>query len=107
MPYDDRDDEVGQAISKLQAPNSPKCGVCGSDKIFPAMLFGGNMNFQISVMAEPDALIFKGWETSELEARVCGDCGHVRFFAKAAASLYSVYVQSKANTRERKDGERG
>jgi hypothetical protein len=105
MRYDDRDDEVDAEISKLHSvPTSAKCPHCGSDKIIPNALISDTQNIKAIVMADPQALIFKGWESTEITARVCGNCGFVQLFAKNPALLYSVYQQSLKNAPLMKPG---
>jgi hypothetical protein len=106
MPYDDRDDEVDAEISKLHGvPTAGKCPQCGSDKVIPnALVSAADDNTKAMVMADPQAILFKGWESSDITARICGNCGFVQLFAKNPALLYSVYQQSLKNAPLMKPG---
>lgn len=98
MPYDDRDAELDAEIAKLQsAVAAPKCIHCGSDRIVPNVTVHGEQELALGVMADPGAILFKGWESTTLTARVCGNCGFTQFFAKNPALVWSVYQQSLKN----------
>jgi predicted RNA-binding Zn-ribbon protein involved in translation (DUF1610 family) len=98
MPYDDRDAEVGVEIAKLHATApAAKCPHCGSDKLIPNALVCEVQSVRVIVMSDPNAILFKGRESEEVTARVCGNCGFVQLFAKNPAVLYSVYQQSLKN----------
>ena len=74
-----------------------KCPDCGSEKIIErarAIDSGEgfmNMGFTVAVDAEPDALLFKNTRRSEVNAKICGDCGYIRFYAKEAGYLWRAY----------------
>jgi len=103
MPYDDRDAEVAAEIAKLQgALPAAKCGHCGSDKIISNAFVGGE--FCVGVMTEPQAYIFKGHESQDATARVCGNCGYIQLFAKNPGALYSAYQQGLKNAPLMKPG---
>jgi hypothetical protein len=107
MPYDDRDAEVDAEIAKLHsAVGSAKCANCGSEHVVPNVTIHGEHTLKLVVMADPQALLFKGWESTELTARVCGDCGYTQLFAKNPKLIYSVYQQSLKNA-PRKQSEVG
>ncbi|MGC2236262.1 MAG: hypothetical protein WA584_08880 [Pyrinomonadaceae bacterium] len=74
-----------------------KCPDCSSEKIIErARVFDGGSNFvdkglQVSVDANPDALVFKDTRRSDVKAKICGDCGYIQFYAEQARYLWRAY----------------
>lgn len=61
-----------------------KCPKCGSgDIISNAKPMGGSdyAAVWIATYRKPDAIIFKGQQTSSLSAWVCADCGYLEWYA--------------------------
>ncbi|MSQ93838.1 MAG: hypothetical protein EXR98_04695 [Gemmataceae bacterium] len=94
--YDEKDDEVDAEIKKLRAaPSTLKCQCCGSDRIIPtATLDGTEGQLRVTVIADPTAVIFKGYESELVTVRLCGECGHVALFSENPGRLYAVYLTS-------------
>lgn len=65
---------------------SNTCPKCGSSDIVKARAVDrgdGNANFTMEVVTydKPEALIFKGKRSANLEAWVCRECGFTEFYA--------------------------
>lgn len=71
-----------------------KCPECNSEKIISdaKLLERGDGGEQIiAVDADPSAVIFKKRTSSDITAKVCGDCGFIRFYAKYPSNLWTAY----------------
>lgn len=71
-----------------------KCPECDSEKIISrAKLLdrGDRTELIIAVDENPLAMVFKKRTTSDISAKVCGDCGFIRFYAKSAGNLWMAY----------------
>ena len=74
-------------------PKIEKCLVCQSEELIEdAMLIDrtpeiGDERAKIAVNSRPDALIFKGRNTTKTSAVVCKDCGFVHLFAASTEAL--------------------
>ena len=67
----------GTSISKVQGyvlDGPAGCWVIPC--LHPAAIVRGDGMLKIIVMADPEALIFKGYESEEVTASVCGACGY-------------------------------
>ena len=67
---------------------SNTCPKCESSDIVKARAIDrgdGNASYtlEIATYKNPDALIFKGKKSANLEAWVCRDCGYTEFYAVA------------------------
>ena len=76
---------------------TPTCTHCGSDAVIPdAYVYDrgdmGTPAFQVGLNRNPDAVIMKRPERTDLRVRVCGDCGFVSLFAADAAALWAAHV---------------
>lgn len=70
------------------------CPECGSENIInDARLIerGEGGEPLIAVDENPSALVFKKRTTSDINAKVCGDCGFIRFYAKYPSGLWTAY----------------
>ena len=75
------------------------CTSCGSSDVIPRVRVaakgdGGYYGLQAEVQRRPNAKLFKGVERSNVFAQLCGDCGHLEFFADMPRALYAVYQQA-------------
>ena len=74
-----------------------KCPECDSEKIIEAAKvidYGKQMadyGFKVAVDGDPNALIFKERVYSDVEAKICADCGYIRFFAISPRKLWTAY----------------
>lgn len=72
---------------------SGKCPKCDSTHIITdaKAIDRGDGNAQwdlsVAVFRKPEALLFKGQETSTISAWVCGSCGFIEFYADAPSVL--------------------
>jgi predicted nucleic-acid-binding Zn-ribbon protein len=57
----------------------PKCG--GTDLIADAMVIGRGYEITIAKFQKPDALIFKGKESTTVSAWMCSTCGYIELYA--------------------------
>jgi predicted nucleic-acid-binding Zn-ribbon protein len=73
------------------------CPKCNSNKIAKAMVLdradGGNI--QVAIDAQPNAMVFKDRRTSDVFAKVCGECGFLEFYAEKPRTLYQSYLRSE------------
>jgi hypothetical protein len=75
--------------------NEP-CLRCRSTKIFPsATVHGYQARIWAEVETKPDALIMRGTATRKLNARICGECGHVELVLEDARELWTMYQQNQ------------
>ena len=77
------------------------CLRCGSTKVLPAIRVidrddGATMATQRLLVChrDPDALLFTEPLYAELQATICGQCGHVEFWVNDADKLYAQYQMS-------------
>ena len=74
------------------------CSKCNSTKVIPRArivdqgAYNAAMDLCVHVYENPDALVFKGTHTGQLNARICGDCGYVETYVDNPAELYEVFV---------------
>ena len=78
------------------------CSKCGSSKVVPRarVIDRGHYdsesgNVRVGVARKPQALVFKALESSDVYARVCGECGYTELFVDDAGSIYEAYLQSQ------------
>lgn len=76
---------------------SPRCTRCGSDALIPdAFLYPegvGATKLSIGVHKKPEAMMMKQPVRTELQFRVCGDCGFVEAQAADFRLLWEAYVE--------------
>jgi predicted nucleic-acid-binding Zn-ribbon protein len=82
--------------------NSGVCPRCGSTAIIsPARLArwreAADGPIRVAVLGDPDAYLLKQIAYSDLEARVCSQCGYVELYAKDVASLSSASEKARSN----------
>ena len=69
------------------------CPKCSSDNILvDAKVVDRGESFAqhhmiVSTFRNPDALIWKGQQSSEVSAWICGDCGFIEFYADSPDDL--------------------
>lgn len=71
-----------------------KCPECDSENIISEAKLverGTGSEPIIAVDENPSAMVFKKRTTSDITAKVCGDCGYIRFYAKYPGNLRSAY----------------
>ena len=79
----------GDFVMKL----TQRCPKCGSDDIIAdATPIDRSHNraqteFSIATFRKPDAFLFKGQQSSNVSAWVCGACGFVEFYADQPQAL--------------------
>ena len=77
------------------------CEKCGSEKIIPEVRaidhgdYQTEGNLEVSIDENPNALMFKNRVRSSIFAKICGDCGYTKFYARDPQSLYSAYQNQK------------
>ncbi|HYM22660.1 MAG TPA: hypothetical protein VEU08_05615 [Vicinamibacterales bacterium] len=78
-----------------------KCMKCGSERVVPRarVIDRGNASVtdsvRVGVARNPDAILFKDYEVANLNARVCGDCGHVELFVDEGLSMFQAFVHGR------------
>ena len=65
---------------------SKTCPKCGSSDVIKARAVdrgdgNGNYTMEVATYDNPDAFIFKGKKSADLEAWVCRECGYTEFYA--------------------------
>lgn len=76
-----------QLLSMAKLIKFEKCVICGSGDLIPNVKPLGygegqrQCTMRLARDSNPDALVFKGRKRTEASAVVCGNCGHVYFFA--------------------------
>lgn len=80
---------------------SPRCIRCDSDAIIPDAFLGAKdvataLRLTVGVYTKPEALVMKGPVHTDLNVRVCGDCGYVEAFASDPRRLWDAYVDRLA-----------
>ena len=78
------------------------CSSCGSSEVIPRVRVAtytdsGYWDLQAEVQRRPNAKLFKGAERSSVYARLCGECGHLEFFADMPRALYAVYQHADSS----------
>lgn len=82
-------------------PSKSTCPECGSAKI----MFGVTVQDQgqhssgklrVLICGDPSAMIFKDRLYGELNADICGDCGHVELRVANPQELYRHYQKSSS-----------
>ncbi len=74
-----------------------KCPECESEKIVEDARgvdygdYNSVNNFKVKVDGDPDALIFKETVYSEVKAKICAECGYIRFYAISPRQLWTAY----------------
>ena len=69
------------------------CPECNSDNIIvdAKALDRGDYNvnggFKVAIDESPDAFMFKQTAYSEVNLKICGECGYIRFYAKDLQTL--------------------
>jgi len=74
----------------IQNHRCPKCG--STDLIADASPLDqseldATREMRVATYRKPEALVFKGQQTSNLSAWVCGGCGYVEFYADKPDAL--------------------
>jgi hypothetical protein len=74
--------------------------ICLRDNVGGSPGEGGSLTSRCDITlvtwADPGAILFKEEVTSTLRASVCGDCGHVEFFATDPAALHAAVEKAEA-----------
>ncbi|MGA2275642.1 MAG: hypothetical protein ABSH00_18990 [Bryobacteraceae bacterium] len=82
--------------------NRGVCPKCGSTAIIRSArlqrVAESRVPVKIAVDGNPDAFLRKETEHSDLEARVCSQCGYVELYAADVAPLSSAYEMARSNT---------
>lgn len=77
------------------------CPECNSQKIIKdaKAIDRGDYNaaniMRLAVDEEPDALVFKRRNYSDITAEVCADCGYVAFYAADPQTLWEAYQNQR------------
>lgn len=77
------------------------CTNCGSDKIIKGLNIVDNaadymkQNLSIETIKNPSAFLFKGLNTYEIKANICGSCGKVEMTIDNPESLWKDYQRDK------------
>ncbi|MEL7035520.1 MAG: hypothetical protein AAFO04_07870 [Cyanobacteria bacterium J06592_8] len=81
------------------------CSKCGSEKLIPhvRILDRGYKNIELDlsviIYEKPDALpFFKGDHRGQLQAKICGDCGHTELTVTNPGELWDIYQKAKQNS---------
>lgn len=76
---------------------TPTCTRCGSDAVIPdAHLYLadlGSSRIQVGVERKPDAKVMKSPARTDVQVRVCGDCGLVETESADPSALWDAYVE--------------
>ncbi|WP_420455262.1 hypothetical protein [Rubrivirga sp.] len=76
---------------------SPRCTRCGSDALIPdAFVYAegyGASKLSVGVNKRPEAMMMKQPVRTDLQVRVCGDCGFVEAQADDFRALWEAYVE--------------
>jgi hypothetical protein len=90
---------LGPQVALDQAAVKRACPRCGSSRIIPDTRIldssAYSHNLQVVVDADPDALVFKDRRYDQVNADICGDCGHVELKVEHPRELYEHYLRSK------------
>lgn len=77
------------------------CRACNSDRVIPPsanrIAYYGNSGLtalHVIVDGDPSALLMKDRQDSDLQAFICGACGHLEMFATEPAKLYDKYLEA-------------
>lgn len=68
----------------------PKCGCTEIIADATAVDRGDSNSFremEVATFRNPDALIFKGMQSTTVSAWVCSDCGYIEYYADSPANL--------------------
>lgn len=76
------------------------CPKCSSAKIIPAVpvLDQGEYSdgyLHAGLVTKPHALILKGLVRVEIQANICGACGHTELFVDNPQKIYDAYLEHK------------
>lgn len=76
-----------------------RCELCGSDRVIPNVQVFDQGHYsdgklKLVVCGVPDAIFFKDRLFGEVQAYVCGDCGHVALRVANPRELYDKYQES-------------
>ncbi|RYD48794.1 MAG: hypothetical protein EOP85_02860 [Verrucomicrobiaceae bacterium] len=69
---------------------SGKCPKCGSSEIITGARLIDEAEYartRVSTTAKPDALLFKGYKSTLVDAHVCGSCGFIELYAADPGKL--------------------
>ncbi|MEL7363299.1 MAG: hypothetical protein AAFN13_14585 [Bacteroidota bacterium] len=74
------------------------CAKCGSDRIITDAKtslkdYGGTI--QVSVQANPSAIMIKGTTHGILRARICATCGYAELYANNLDALWHAHEQAQ------------
>ena len=84
------------------------CLKCGTDaqvegvRILDRVHLSGSLDLTAQVERNPGAFLFKGAETSSVDARVCGACGFVEMYARKPKSLVRAAEARKKSVAAKK-----
>lgn len=72
--------------------NGFKCMKCGCEQAtrarpIDAMNRGKDRTFELATYRKPNALIFKGRQTVDVQVWVCHDCGFIEFYTENPRGL--------------------
>ena len=73
-----------------QTNQCPKCNstdIIADAKAIDRGHGNGQHEFTLATFSKPEAVIFKGKQTSTVSAWVCADCGFVEFYADSPSSM--------------------
>ncbi|MEM6783328.1 MAG: hypothetical protein AAF624_06290 [Bacteroidota bacterium] len=79
-------------------PNFLFCAKCGSDRIVTdakTLLKDYGSTVQVSVDANPGAMMIKGTVRASLSARICATCGFTEFYADNLDALWDAHEQAQ------------
>jgi hypothetical protein len=79
-----------------------RCERCGSSKVIPRVPLWDHVGYASSAVVEqhvwvagsPQAWLMKDWAIGSLQARICGECGHVELVVENYQELYAKYLKS-------------
>ncbi|MHB1035142.1 MAG: hypothetical protein ACYC35_12655 [Pirellulales bacterium] len=91
------DTETSEPEADNEEPRA--CSRCGSTKIISGLITVGNSlllgSAKAVILGSPQALIFKEGLYSEVNANICGKCGHLELRVANPQALYERYQKSR------------
>ncbi len=77
-----------------------ECSKCGSHKVIPNVQVddqgrNGTREMTVSVLENPNAILFMGAHLGTVRAWVCGTCGYMELYVENSEELYTAYEKGR------------
>ena len=78
-----------------------RCPLCGCEEIVPNVDIvtyvyrSGMTNLSVRVPRQPEAIIFKKFQSGQLRAWICRSCGYAALFASNPEELYQAHLATQ------------